>query len=67
MRWPFQHALDRYKYPSRYDGCDPIEHRLTGTRYLRTLKALLNRRPACQVKSPVWLTWRLRHSSGSLL
>jgi len=38
---PFKVALDRYKYPTRYDGCDPTEHRQAGAHYLLTLQALL--------------------------
>ena len=33
----FKHALDRYKYPNRYDDCDPIPHRERGEAFLRTL------------------------------
>jgi len=40
---PFKHALDRYKYPSRYEDCDPIEYRQAGARYLQSLQNLLAR------------------------
>ncbi len=39
---PFKDALDRYKYPSRYKGCDPLEHRLAGSRFLQTLQSILS-------------------------
>lgn len=38
---PFKHHLDRYKYPSRYDDCDPLPHRAAGYDILRTLEARL--------------------------
>lgn len=38
----FKHALDRYKYPSRYEACDPIEHRQAGSRFLQTLQSILS-------------------------
>ena len=37
---PFKHALDRYKYPNRYD-VDPLPHRAAGLEWLRTLDARL--------------------------
>ena len=38
---PFKHALDRYKYPNRYDHCDPLEHREKGLAFLQHLDARL--------------------------
>ena len=38
---PFKANLDRYKYPNRYDGVDPLEHRAAGLAFLRKLDALL--------------------------
>ena len=35
----FKHALDHYKYPNRYDDCDPIPHRDRGEAFLRKLDA----------------------------
>lgn len=37
---PFKHALDRYKYPSRYPGCDPLAHRAHGLHILMHLEDL---------------------------
>ena len=37
----FKHALDRYKYPVRYDDCDPLPHRDAGEAFLRVLDARL--------------------------
>ncbi|MGB3795582.1 MAG: glutathione S-transferase [Alteraurantiacibacter sp.] len=34
---PFKHALDHYKYPDRYDDCDPLPHRTKGLSFLRQL------------------------------
>ncbi|ANU07583.1 glutathione S-transferase [Paraurantiacibacter namhicola] len=34
---PFKHALDRYKYPNRYDDCDPLPHRAEGLAFLSDL------------------------------
>ena len=34
---PFKHALDHYKYPNRYDDCDPLPHREAGLVFLRQL------------------------------
>ncbi|MEL8056156.1 MAG: glutathione S-transferase [Pseudomonadota bacterium] len=39
---PFKHALDRYKYPNRYDLPDRLEHRERGLVYLRTLNDRLS-------------------------
>ncbi|MGB3165204.1 MAG: glutathione S-transferase [Alteraurantiacibacter sp.] len=33
----FKQALDRYKYPNRYDDCDPLPHRARGEAFLRKL------------------------------
>ena len=33
---PFKQALDRYKYPTRYDGVDPLAQRAAGLDILRT-------------------------------
>ena len=41
---PFKHALDRYKYPSRYDDCDPLPHREAGFAFLRKLDARIAER-----------------------
>lgn len=38
---PFKHALDRYKYPNRYNDCDPLPHRARGLEYLQKLDARL--------------------------
>ncbi|MEL7232090.1 MAG: glutathione S-transferase [Pseudomonadota bacterium] len=38
---PFKHALDRYKYPNRYDLPDGLEHRERGLAYLRSLDGRL--------------------------
>ena len=38
---PFKHALDRYKYPNRYPGCDPEEHRADGLHFLMELEQRL--------------------------
>lgn len=34
---PFKHALDRYKYPDRYDGIDTEEERARGLEFLARL------------------------------
>jgi len=39
---PFKHALDHYKYPNRYDDCDPVPHREAGLDFLRTLDGRLS-------------------------
>lgn len=36
---PFKTALDRYKYPTRYDGVDPLAQRAAGLDILRTWDA----------------------------
>ena len=38
---PFKEHLDRYKYSTRYDDADPMEHREQGVRFLETLNARL--------------------------
>jgi glutathione S-transferase len=38
---PFKAALDRYKYPHRYDLADGMEHRAVGLEYLQHLSGLL--------------------------
>lgn len=42
---PFKDALDRYKYPSRYEPCDPLEHRQAGAHFLQTLEEFLDAQP----------------------
>ena len=37
---PFKQALDRYKYPNRYDGVDPLAQRAAGLDILRTWDTL---------------------------
>ena len=34
---PFKHHLDRYKYHTRYEGADPVEHREECLRHLKVL------------------------------
>lgn len=34
---PFKHDLDRYKYPNRYEGVDPIAHRASGGEFIQAL------------------------------
>tara|TARA_Y100001970_G_scaffold103185_1_gene129517 strand:+ start:11506 stop:12117 length:612 start_codon:yes stop_codon:yes gene_type:complete len=31
---PFKNSLDRYKYPNRYQNCDPLYYRSTGEEFL---------------------------------
>ncbi len=38
---PFKDHLDRYKYPSRYDNVDPLEHRAGGLVFLEKLDGLI--------------------------
>lgn len=38
---PFKHALDRYKYPYRYDALDPLTARGAGLAFLKQLNILL--------------------------
>jgi len=42
---PFKHHLDRYKYPTRYEDCDPDQHRAAGYEILRELDARLADQP----------------------
>ena len=39
----FKHHLDRYKYATRYEGADAVEHREMGVKILRDLDARLRR------------------------
>lgn len=39
---PFKHHLDRYKYPSRFAACDPLEHRAAAFAILQGLDARLD-------------------------
>jgi len=41
----FKHDLDRYKYPVRYPGCDPHQHREQGLEFLRGLERRLTAAP----------------------
>ncbi|MEO9599136.1 glutathione S-transferase [Parasphingorhabdus sp.] len=38
---PFKDNLDRYKYPTRYENVDPLEHRAEGLAFLEKLNGLL--------------------------
>lgn len=38
---PFKHSLDRYKYPTRYEGVDAQEHRTRCLAFLRRLNSRL--------------------------
>tara|TARA_R110002033_G_scaffold37313_14_gene76216 strand:+ start:1708 stop:2364 length:657 start_codon:yes stop_codon:yes gene_type:complete len=38
---PFKDNLDRYKYPTRYENVDPLEHRAGGLVFLEKLDGLL--------------------------
>jgi len=38
---PFKDALDRYKYPTRYDISDPLHNRTRGLEFLKKLNARL--------------------------
>ena len=38
---PFKLALDRYKYPGRYEDADPVSARTSGLSFLRRLDARL--------------------------
>lgn len=42
---PFKHHLDRFKYATRYEGVDPIEHRAAAEPYLLALDARLRNTP----------------------
>ena len=37
----FKENLDRYKYPTRYDGADPLAHRAKGLLFLQKLDGLI--------------------------
>ncbi len=39
---PFKTHLDRYKYPNRYEGADPLHHRSEGLSFLGTLDTRLS-------------------------
>lgn len=39
---PFKQALDRYKYPARYEGADPLVHRGEALDFLQRLETKLN-------------------------
>lgn len=41
---PFKANLDRYKYPTRYDDVDPLDHRAGGLAFLKILDDRLNGR-----------------------
>lgn len=38
---PFKQQLDRYKYPNRFEGADPVTHRTDAAPYLERLDALM--------------------------
>lgn len=38
---PFKDHLDRYKYPTRYENVDPLDHRAGGLEFLEKLDALI--------------------------
>lgn len=38
---PFKHHLDRFKYATRYEGADPLEHRAGAEVFLRALEGRL--------------------------
>ena len=42
---PFKHALDRYKYPRRYDLADGLAHRDLALTHLAVLNECLERKP----------------------
>jgi len=44
---PFKQALDRYKYPTRYENVDPLDHRAAGLAFLEKLDGLI--RPSGQL------------------
>ncbi len=48
---PFKHALDRYKYPSRYDS-DPAKHRADGLALLQKLEERLACNPNLSGERP---------------
>jgi glutathione S-transferase len=42
---PFKGALDRYKYPTRFEGVDPIEQRAAGLIVLQNLNQRIGHQP----------------------
>ena len=42
---PFKHHLDRYKYSTRYDDADNVEHRTEGMKFLKKLDEKLAGQP----------------------
>ena len=44
---PFKDHLDRYKYPTRYEGLDPLYYRTRGMVFLHHLNALLRKAYLC--------------------
>tara|TARA_R110001599_G_scaffold109003_4_gene272320 strand:- start:853 stop:1512 length:660 start_codon:yes stop_codon:yes gene_type:complete len=40
---PFKDHLDRYKYPTRYENVDPLDHRAGGLEFLRKLDAMIQK------------------------
>ena len=38
---PFKENLDRYKYPTRYENVDPLDHRAAGQAFLEKLDGLI--------------------------
>ena len=38
---PFKENLDRYKYPTRYENVDPLDHRAGGLEFLEKLDGLI--------------------------
>jgi glutathione S-transferase len=38
---PFKDNLDRYKYPTRYENVDPLDHRAAGLAFLEKLDGLI--------------------------
>lgn len=60
---PFKHHLDRFKYPDRYPGVDPLAHRRAGLEILRSWQEQLARPlPGgawLMGKGPGWLDWAL--------
>lgn len=48
----FKHNLDRYKYPERHPGLDPMTHRAAATGFLTLLDACLTKHPHLFGKHP---------------
>jgi glutathione S-transferase len=42
---PFKHHLDRFKYATRYEGANPLEHRAGAEEFLKRLEARLAQNP----------------------